>query len=125
MGFDHDSLSTCIGRGEKRLKVEDYVDDFYSLGKYRKAYIETISPINGQNMWVKTSVDQIYAPLFEDTKKNLALKRWLEQGEKSNKQAHSYGKVSMKGHRKTCSQCKQAGHTKRTYNFEVFTISFS
>jgi len=54
---------------EERLKVEDYVDDFYSLAKYKKAYAETINPINGQNMWVKTIGDQIHEPPFEDTKK--------------------------------------------------------
>ena len=54
---------------EEGLKVEDYVDDFYSLAKYKKAYAETINPINGQNMWVKTIGDQIHEPPFEDTKK--------------------------------------------------------
>jgi len=109
---------------EERLKVEDYVDDFYSLEKYKKAYAETINPINGQNMWVKTSGDQIHAPSFKDTQKNLALKRRLEEGEKRDKQARSYGKVSTKGHKKTCSQCKQVGHTKRACNFAVFNTSF-
>ena len=93
---------------EERLKVSDYVDDFYSLEKYKKAYAEMINPINGQNMWVKIGGDQIHAPSFEDTKKNLA---------------SGYGKVSTKGHKKTCSECKQVGHTKRTCNFEVFNTS--
>ena len=63
-------------------------------------------------MWVKASGDQIHAPSFEDAKKNLALKRRLEEGEKNSKQASANGRVSTKGHEKTCSQCKQVGHMK-------------
>ena len=81
---------------EERLKVEDYVDDFYSLEKYKKAYKETINPINAQNMSVKASGDKIDAPSFEDTKKNLALKKRLKEGENSNKKAIVYGRVSIK-----------------------------
>ena len=96
-----------------------------SFGKYKKAYKQTINPINSQNMWVKASGDQIHAPSFEDTKKNLALKRRLKEGQKSNKQESGYGRVSIEGHKKTCSQCKQVGHTKRTCNFEVCYSSFA
>ena len=98
------------------------MDDFYFLEKYKKAYKGTINPINGQNIRIKTSGDQIHAPSFQDAKKNLTLKRRLEEGEKSNKQASGYDKVSTKGHKKTCSKCKQVGHTKRTYNFEVIQV---
>ena len=73
-------------------------------------------------MWIKTSEGQIHVPSFEDAKKNLALKRRLEEGEKSKKQVGGYGKESTKGHKKTCSECKQVGHTKRTYNFEVIQV---
>jgi len=42
----------AVMRGE-RQKVEDFVHDFYSIDKYKKAFAYAINPINGCNPWVK------------------------------------------------------------------------
>jgi len=71
-----------VAMREQRTKVEDYVHDYYSIEKYKKAYAYTINPINGRNLWEQVGV-QIHPPEFKDTKKNLAFKRRPEEGESS------------------------------------------
>ena len=100
---------------EHRVKVEDYVDDYYSIEKYKKAYVCTINPINGRNLWEQVGV-QIHSLEFKDTKKNLAFKRKPEEGESSCRRSKrcGTGQVSRKGQKHTCSKCGGVGHTKKT-----------
>ncbi|XP_021717026.1 uncharacterized protein LOC110684896 [Chenopodium quinoa] len=38
---------------KKRLRPEDFVDDFYSKGRYLQAYSPSIKPIPGMKQWEK------------------------------------------------------------------------
>ena len=54
MAFKWHPLCTCHCYHKKqRQKVEDIMDDFYSINKYKKAFAYAINPINGCNLWVQ------------------------------------------------------------------------
>ncbi|KAJ8427705.1 hypothetical protein Cgig2_008295 [Carnegiea gigantea] len=109
---------------EHRVKVEDYIDDYYLIEKYKKAYACTINPINGRNLWEQVGV-QIHPPEFKDTKKNLAFKRKPEEGESSYRRSKrcGTGQVSRKGQKHTCSKCGGVGYTKKRCKMSKESVS--
>ena len=92
-----------------------------TIDKYRKAFAYAINPINGHKLWVKKDLPTFRPPHFDVSMKNLAFKRRPEEGE-HKKHFDSSGKVSRKGHKKTCSKCGAVGHTKTTCNKQVLIL---
>ena len=103
--------------------MEDFVHEFYSIDKYRKAFAYAINPINGRNLWIKQDLPTFLLPHFDVLLKILAFKRRPEECEHSKKHFDSSSKVSRKGHKKTCSKCGVVGHTKTTCNKQVNSFS--
>ncbi|KAJ8452129.1 hypothetical protein Cgig2_016710 [Carnegiea gigantea] len=74
--------------------------------KQLKKAVQTYKIQNGYSLKVTKSDKQIY-------------QRRPEKGEHSKKHFDSSGKVSRKGHKKTCSKSGVVGHTKTTCNKQV------
>ena len=115
-------LHTIAVMREERQKVEDFIHEFYSIDKYRKAFAYAVNPINGHNLWVKQDLPTFLPPHFDFSMKNLAFNRGPKEGGHRKKHFDSSGKFSRKGHKKTCSKCGVVGHSKTTCNKQVLIL---
>jgi len=41
----------CLIHSMRNRSVEDYIDDYYSVHKFKKAYEHVIAPMNGRDQW--------------------------------------------------------------------------
>lgn len=63
-------------------KPEDYIDEFYSISSYKKAYKPIINPTNGLNNWPKSNKPELQAPAKLKLPGHPKGKRRPELGEK-------------------------------------------
>lgn len=51
--------------GFKRQFLEDFVDDYYSKDTYEKCHGYNVSPINGQDIWLKVGMEEMSSPSYK------------------------------------------------------------
>lgn len=97
---------------------EDYVHPAYRLCTWKEVYSHKINPINGRNMWRKsTSPTTLLPPIYHKQAGRPAKKRKKSALELERQPAPSFvsaGKLSRKGTAKVCGKCKQSGHNARS-----------
>ena len=50
----------------RQLKVEDYVDDYYSVGRFKVVYQFEITPMGDKSQWLKNDPDfEVVPPPLE------------------------------------------------------------
>jgi hypothetical protein len=88
---------------------EDYVDEWYTVEMYKKAYDEIVYPMPGEDQWVRTSYEHVNPPLnrIQPGSPRKVRKRGPE--EPVNQNRIRKGGVIMR-----CSKCRQVGHNTRT-----------
>ncbi|KAK9042891.1 hypothetical protein V6N11_071245 [Hibiscus sabdariffa] len=108
----------------RRLQVEDYVDNCYKVATFLNTYAYTINPIAGEDQWDSVQHgDAIISPELpkpkrgrhQTTRKKNAIEILEEKEKKSN-----LLKLSRKGIKMTCSICGQQGHNKRFHGNENY-----
>jgi hypothetical protein len=90
-------LTVIIAQDVRNVGMENFVDDYYSVDKFRKAYMRRIPPIGDRSFWPKVDFsNEVCAPIAKrgvGRQRKNRMKSCLEGGS---------GK-KMKGHRK-CSR---------------------
>ncbi|KAK5786957.1 hypothetical protein PVK06_041607 [Gossypium arboreum] len=93
------------------LQPDEYLDEYYHIDTYKKAYSFPMQPINGPHDWEKTGIQSVLPPIERKMlgrpKKN---KRMAKDEPKKLKRGH----LSRKGLLMTYTQCGQHGHNKRS-----------
>jgi hypothetical protein len=97
----------CAILHSKELPV-DYIADCYSKEMYCKTYEHTLEPVNGENMWPKTTFESIHAPIPRNMTGRPKKNRKREENE-----PRAGTSISRRGRIMTCSLCKKEGHNKR------------
>jgi hypothetical protein len=90
-------------------KMEDYIDDYYSVNKFKKAYENWVGPMTDRQQWPKVDPGfKLWPPILKRAAgrpRTRRYKGWEEGG---------------KGRRTvTCKRCHQKGHMKKTCNETV------
>jgi hypothetical protein len=88
---------------------EDYVDDWYTVETYKKAYDEIVYPMPGEDQWVKTNYNNVDPPLRRIQSGRPKKLRTRGPEEPVNQYRMRKGGVRMK-----CSKCRGIGHNTRT-----------
>jgi hypothetical protein len=95
-----------------RGNPEDYVDDCYSVEKYKKAYEFIVYPMPSEEQWLRTEHEKVEPPksrLTPGRPKKVRIRAPDEAREPKN--PYSARKF---GARMRCSNCKLIGHNTRT-----------
>jgi hypothetical protein len=64
VGYDRNPIYTCSVCNLIFFNVnpKDYVDEWYTVVMYKKAYDEIVYPMPGEDQWVKTNYDHVDFP---------------------------------------------------------------
>ena len=84
--------------------LEDYVHPYYKKNAYLACYGPEITPINGQQMWLKSDFPELLPPIYKTPPR-----RRREANEHV-----SHSKISKKNIAMKCTRCNQFGHNIRT-----------
>ncbi|XP_071694763.1 uncharacterized protein [Rutidosis leptorrhynchoides] len=92
--------------------VEDWVHHVYRLETWKQAYAFSIQPVNGRELWVKSSVlVKLLPPKKIKTAGRPKKSRRKLMDEKED--ANNRGKLTRKGKTVQCGKCKLYGHNSR------------
>ncbi|XP_059309851.1 uncharacterized protein LOC132060979 [Lycium ferocissimum] len=101
----------------KKDNIIDYVHDCYKVEIYRKIYENSILPMNGPQMWPKSSKVPPLPPRITRKKKK-GRKQTLRRKEQDEVGA-SRTKMKRKQKSLDCSKCHKPGHNIRTCKYIV------
>ncbi|XP_057775820.1 uncharacterized protein LOC130994774 [Salvia miltiorrhiza] len=90
--------------------VEEYVHDYYSIERYKRAYENGIKPLRGEKMWPHAEGWPVQPPAFSKRAGRPKKKRVREHNEK---QPTNPNKLRRFGLVMTCKNCWQKGHNTR------------
>ncbi|RYQ84757.1 hypothetical protein Ahy_B10g104234 isoform B [Arachis hypogaea] len=93
---------------EKDDNPEDYCSNYYSKAAYLATYGQSISPINGENMWPNIQCDTIIPPIFRVKPGRPRMVRIREPDENRTQTKYKRTRTSV-----TYSNCGQYGHNRR------------
>ncbi|XP_060196681.1 uncharacterized protein LOC132626000 [Lycium barbarum] len=101
----------------KKDNILDYVHDCYNVETYRRIYENSVLPMNGPQMWPKSSkVPPLPPRVIKDNKRGRKQKvRRKEQDEVGA----SRTKMKRKQKSLDCSTCHKPGHNTRTCKYNV------
>jgi hypothetical protein len=111
-------LVVIIAQQMREVGMEHFVDDYFSVDKFKKAYARRIESVGDKSFWPKVSLaDEVNAPIGKRTvgrqRKN-RIKSCLEGGAAKKKQSipdEENEKKLLRGKIK-CPNCGQLGHRK-------------
>ena len=89
-----------IARLSRHAKMDDFIDDYFSVDKFRKAYAGTFNPMTSKDSW--PCVDLGYKI------KKPKLRR--KPGKQKISRMKSYDEVGTRKKRNPCSGCNELGH---------------
>lgn len=97
---------------------EQWVNKVYKVSTWKTAYMHTIEPINGVELWNPSNCPTTLRP----PKHKVQIGRPKKNRRKSKEEVMSSiannlaknGKLTRKGHVKHCGKCKKPGHNART-----------
>lgn len=81
--------------------MDDFVDEYFSIDRFRKAYASTFNPMTSKDSW--PHVDLGYKI------KKLKLRR--KPGRPRKSRIKAFDEVGPSKKQKTCSECHELGHT--------------
>jgi len=88
---------------------EAYVHPYYKRAAYEACYCLEITPINGQQLWPKSTQPELLSPIYKTPPGRPKKLRIREADEHV-----SHSKLSKKNLIMKCSRCKQMGHNIRS-----------
>ena len=100
----------CLIHSMRNRSVEDYIDDYYSVHKFKKAYEHVIGPMNGRDQWPEVDMGfKLWPPRLKRTAGRPKTRRMkgAEEGGKTTRQ-------------RQCKRCGQFGHMMKTCNETVY-----
>lgn len=125
----------CLITTKRNLQIEDFVDDYYSLDKFKAAYRGLIQPMPDKSQWPKIDLGFILgAPLGKRSvgrQRKLRIKSCLEgSGSGKKKKPMIRGPVTCqrcgeKGHRQASYKCPLNGTKKGILTLVVHTLCYS
>jgi hypothetical protein len=100
------------------VRMEDFVDDYYSISHFTTAYSRVVPPIGDKSFWPEVPfAKEVGAPIGKRAvgrqRKN-RMKGCLEGGSGKKKVNTDNGKTSIRGKIK-CPNCGELGHRKASY----------
>ncbi|CAO2192305.1 unnamed protein product, partial [Urochloa humidicola] len=97
--------------GSRRFNLEDFVDEYYSVEKFKAAYSSSVCPMTDKSEWEKVDMGfKLWPPLLKKAAGRPRIRRIVGVEE---------GGSSSKG-RRACKRCGQLGHMQKTCNETVF-----
>ncbi|XP_057760884.1 uncharacterized protein LOC130981304 [Arachis stenosperma] len=91
----------------KGLDIDAFVDNCYKKAAYVKCYDSVINPLNGPDLWEKTSFDNVMPPPYRRPSHRPVKKRKRGPDEApDSSQTH----LSRRGQIQRCSNCGESGH---------------
>jgi hypothetical protein len=113
-------LALIIAQDLRNVGMENFVDDYYSVDKFKKAYLRTVPPIEDRSFWPTVDfASQVCAPLSKrgvGRQRKNRIKSCLEGGSGKKAKVISNDKGTTKLKRQyTCPNCGQLGHRKSSY----------
>jgi hypothetical protein len=120
------ALCLIISQEFRNVRMEDFVDDYFSVEKYVKAYERVVEPIGDKSMWPKVDdASEVAAPIG----KRAAGRQWknrikscLEGGSGKNKRKvageEETGRKVLK-RRCRCPNCGELGHRASSYKCKL------
>ncbi|KAG8387434.1 hypothetical protein BUALT_Bualt02G0021000 [Buddleja alternifolia] len=103
----------------QKLNGQDFVDEYYSVNTYLKAYEPCIYPVNGPDKWHRTN---FRAPLPPNVGRRIGrplTARRMEVGEQSNKGRRGHSnqfRMKRSNYKVRCKFCGEKGHNKKGCN---------
>ncbi|GMY12908.1 hypothetical protein FCV25MIE_08147 [Fagus crenata] len=102
----HHAISAILHQGSK---IEDYVDHYYTIEKYKKSYEPIIYPMPSMEQWAQTQYDLVDPPLERCHPGRPKRMRRKDPTEPTNPYRFSKIGTNIK-----CSSCKKLGYNSRT-----------
>ncbi|XP_050207476.1 uncharacterized protein LOC126656894 [Mercurialis annua] len=105
-----------LGNGDHSYEVtsvasrdpEDYVHDWYKVGKYKEAYQYMLQPVRGKIMWPESGLDPLEPPLYRRMPSRPKRARRRDKHE-----TKKVGPIGRQGWVMRCKICCQLGHNSR------------
>jgi hypothetical protein len=100
----------CLILSMRNRSVEDYIDDYYSVDKFKKAYEHVIAPMTDRDQWPKVDMGfKLWPPRLMRAAGRPRSRRIksAEEGGKTTRQVK-------------CKRCGQFGHMAKTCNETVY-----
>ena len=100
--------------------MENFVDDYYSIDKFRKAYLRRVPPIEDRSFWPTVDFScEVCAPMAKrgvGRQRKNRIKSCLEggSGKKAKVVPNEQGTTKLK-RQYTCPNCGQLSHRKSSY----------
>ncbi|XP_022635874.1 uncharacterized protein LOC111240523 [Vigna radiata var. radiata] len=91
------------------LQPETFIPIWFMKSTYEETYASIIYPVNGHLLWEKTSFPDIMPPVKRKMSGRPKKKRRLDPWELTKDGTQ----MTVGGHRKKCSICRQLGHNKK------------
>ena len=89
-----------IGRLSRHVHIDEFVDDYFSVDKFRKAYSGTFNPMTSKDSWPHVDLGyKIKKPKLRRNPGRLRVSRMK-----------SYDEAGSSKKRKPCSECNELGH---------------
>lgn len=101
----------CAAILDIKDKLEDYVHESYHVETYLKTYSNLLTPLNGRELWEKSSKTPLEAPVVKVQPGRKKKSRNKKNDEPKNK--NKLGKFKTVVH---CTKCGKAGHNIRGCN---------
>ncbi|XP_015162187.1 uncharacterized protein [Solanum tuberosum] len=101
----------------KKDIILDYVDDCYKVETYRRIYEHAIFPINGPQMWAKSTKIPPLPPTIVGNKKRG--RKQKARRKEADEVGASRTKMKRKQQSLDCSTCNKPGHNKKTCKYNV------
>ena len=100
----------CFIHSMRNRSVEDYIDDYYSVDKFKKAYEHVISPMTDRNQWPDVDLGfKLWPPRFKRAAGRPRSRR-IKGSEEGGKQKSQ----------RQCKRCRGFGHMMKTCNETVY-----
>jgi len=89
-----------IARLSRHAKMDEFIDDYFSVNRFRKAYAGTFNPMTSKVSWPRVDLD------YKIKKPKLRRK----PGRPRISRMKSYDEAGTSKKRKPCSECNELGH---------------
>ena len=89
-----------IARLSWHVKIDEFVDEYFSIARFRKAYAGSFNPMTSKDSWSRVDLG------YKIKKPKLRRK----SGRSRISRMKSYDEVGTSKKRKPCSECNELGH---------------
>nr|KAJ0222699.1 hypothetical protein LSAT_V11C200087050 [Lactuca sativa] len=92
-----------------------FISEWFNVDRFKAIYANNILPVNGRNLWPRTSYIKPLLPLARRMPGRPTLKRKRHATESQDKYSQNKMKVTGIGRTIQCKNCLQRGHNKASY----------